>query len=266
MIGERKTLLLVFVFFLRLLLESMVEFTLLGVCLRCDISYASNKTPAPPRRARFCPRPAERDPLPPARLARASPLAVARSAPGRDARPGGSRWPATTTMTRRCVSPRVRDPARVPPTRRQFTHHHRPPADGRAAGRGPRRGARATRSTGIARSSRIGARRRAAPTPATFAVVRSRASFARDRGRRRAVARPRRAIDAHSRPSRTFRFFRLPRALPITLSPLESRPLTPSSLSSVVFHRSRRSAASWTRRSVRRTRARSSTGSSASSA
>ena len=245
----------------------MVEFTLLGDCLRFDISYASNKTPAPPRRARFCPRPAERDPLPPARLARASPLAVARSAPGRDARPGGLRWPATTTMTRRCAFPRVRDPARVPPTRRQFTHHHRPPADGRAAGRGPRRGARATRSTGIARSSRIGARRRAAPTPATFAVVRSRASFARDRGRRRAVARPRRAIDAHSfvLPAR-FVSFASPRALPITLSPLESRPLTPSSLSSVVFHRSRRSAASWTRRSVPRTRARSSTGSSASSA
>jgi len=264
-IGGEKTLLLVFFFFLRLLLESMVEFTLLGDCLRCDISYASNKTPAPPRRARFCPRPAERDPLPPARLARASPLAVARSAPGREARPGGSRWPATTTMTRRCVSPRVRDPARVP----------RLGDNSRIIIAHPRTGARGARPASwrardaLDRDRALVSDRRASPRGADSGDVRGRSLprvVARDRGRRRAVARPRRAIDAHSRPSRTFRFFRLPRALPITLSPLESRPLTPSSLSSVVFHRSRRSAASWTRRSVRRTRARSSTGSSASSA
>ncbi len=263
MIGAEKTLLLVFFFFLRLLLESMVEFTLLGDCLRFDISYASNKTPAPPRRARFCPRPAERDPLPPARLARASPLAVARSAPGRDARPGGSRWPATTTMTRRCVSPRVRDPARVPrlgDNSRIIIAHPRTGAR-RGAARVVAR-ARRARPGSRARlgSARVAARRRLRRRSRSFAPARR--SLATGVG----AARSRRAIDAHSRPSRTFRFFRLPRALPITLSPLESRPLTPSSLSSVVFHRSRRSAASWTRRSVRRTRARSSTGSSASSA
>lgn len=219
------------------------------------------------------PRPAACPILPAACRAGSTPARASRarvSARGRPKRAGARRTTRGIEMAGNYNDDaQVRLPARSRPRPGSSAtiHASSSPTRGRArAGRGPRRGARATRSTGIARSSRIGARRRAAPTPATFAVVRSRASFARDRGRRRAVARPRRAIDAHSRPSRTFRFFRLPRALPITLSPLESRPLTPSSLSSVVFHRSRRSAASWTRRSVRRTRARSSTGSSASSA
>ena len=222
MIGGEKTLLLVFFFFLRLLLESMVEFTFLGYCLRCDISYASNKTPAPPRRARFCPRPAERDPLPPARLARASPLAVARSAPGRDARPGGSRWPATTTMTRRCVSPRVRHPARVPPTRRQFTHHHRPPSDGRARG-AARVVARARRARPGSRarlgSARVAARRRLRRRSRSFAPA------------RRSLATGVGAARSRVRAARSTRILVLPARFVSFASPAPSR--SPSLLSSL---------------------------------